>query len=182
VAKDETVLDSLKGLPQPRGQHYEFAHVALAEAIISNPDGFLDELAGSGGEDMLAEIWRRCREKFPSSEDYVDRAGLAATVEQLPSGPRCAVVEMPPPERMGEAYMVAAVVVPGGKLLGLFPRPPGVRYFTLELSYRTKAERTTSLFEWRYSDSGGRSHVTRGTGLAVDRAAFLAAVDEHLGG
>ena len=180
MAKDETVLDSLKGLPQPRGQHYEFAHVALAEAIISNPEGFIDELAASGGEETLAEIWRRCREKFPSSEDYVDRAGLKSSVRELPCGRRCALVVMPPAERMGEAHMIAAVLIPGERKL-IFKKPPTVRYFTLEVSYRKQDEPTTALMEWTYNPNGGRSHANLATGLEADADAFLAAVDEQFG-
>jgi hypothetical protein len=182
MAKDETVLDSLKGLPQPRGQHYEFAHSALPDAVRSNPDGFLRELSGDGAGKMVLEIWNRCRSKFPSSEDRVDERGLAASAAELPGGRSCALVVLPPAERHGEAHMVAAVVVPGERRLGIFRKPPSVRYFTLEVAFESAERQTTALCEWEFTREGGRRHERRAAGVAAERAAFLAAVDEALGG
>ena len=182
MPSDETVLDSLRGLPQPRGQHYHFAHVALADAARSDPEGFLAALEGPEGADFLAEIWRGVKAKYPSSEDRVDERGLAGAVEGLPCGRRCAVVVMPPAERMGEAHMVAAVVTPGERRFGLFKKPAALRYFTLEVSFGKDKAQTTALCEWKFAKSGGKSHVKCGTGLETDRAGFLAAVDEQVGG
>jgi hypothetical protein len=180
VVKDETVLDSLQGLPQPRGHHYDFAHVALADAARSNPEGFLADVRESGAEGLVVEIWRKCRDKFPSSEDRVDGTGLAAVARDLPCGRGCALVVLPKAERMGEAHMIAAVLIPAERLLGIFKKPAEVRFFTMEVSFDAEKQETTALFEWVYAKGGGRAHNKLATGVAVDEAAFLAAVDERV--
>ncbi len=180
MPSDETVLDSLQGLPQPRGQHYHFAHVALADAVRSDPEGILAALAGGGGADFLDEVWRGVKAKFPSSEDRVDERGLAGSVENLPCGKSCAVVIMPRAERLGEAHMIAAVVVPGERRFGLFKKPATLRYFTLEVSFGKDQVDSPALCEWKFAKGGGKSHVKCGADLKVDRAGFLAAVDEQV--
>lgn len=182
MPSDETVLDSLQGLPQPRGQHYHFAHVALANAVRSDPEGILVALAGDQAADFLDEIWRGVKAKFPSAEDRADERGLAGAVEDLPCGKRCAVVVMPPAERIGEAHMIAAVVVPGERRFGLFKKPATLRYFTLEVGFSKGEAENTALCEWKFAKGGGKSHVKCGTDLEVDRAKFLAAVDEQVSG
>ncbi len=181
MAKDETVLDSLQGLPQPRGQHYEFAHVAMSEAVRSDPEGVVATVRESGAEGLVTEVWKRCRQKFPSSEDRADIEGLAAAVVELPCGKNCVLVTLPPPERLGEAYMVAAVVMPAERILGLFKKAPAVRYFTLEVSFDSGQNKTIALCEWVFPKGGGKIHNKLSTGGAVEQAAFLAAVDEQVG-
>jgi hypothetical protein len=131
---------------------------------------------------MILEIWKRCRDRFPSSEDRVDARGLEASAPELPGGRRCALVILPPAERHGEAHMVAAVVLPGERRLGLFRRPPSVRYFTLEVAFESAERQTTVVCEWLFSKEGGRRHERRAAGIAAERTAFLAVVDEALGG
>jgi len=180
MTKDETVLDSLQGLPQPRGQHYEFAHAALSETVRSDPEGFIADVRGSGAAGLVTEVWKRCRQKHPSSEDRVDMEGLAASAEDLPCGLSCALVALPAAERMGEAHMLAAVVMPAERILGLFRKSPAVRYFTLEVSFDSDQNETTAFCEWTFPKGGGKHHERISTGLSVDKSAFLAAVDEQV--
>ncbi len=180
MAKDETVLDSLQGLPQPRGQHYEFAHVALSETVRSDPEGFVSDVRKSGAGGLVTEVWKRCRQKFPSSEDRVDIEGLDASAEELPCGRSCAVVTLPKAGRMGEAHMLAVVVMPAERILGLFKKSPAVRYFTLEVSYDSDQNETTAFCEWVYPKGGGKHHDRISSALSVDKTAFLAAVVERV--
>jgi hypothetical protein len=180
MVKDETVLDSLQGLPQPRGQHYEFAHVAMSETVRSDPEGVVAAVRESGAGGLVTEVWKRCRQKFPSSEDRVDIEGLSATVEELPCGRSCVLITLPSAERMGEAHMIAAVVMPAARILGLFKKSPAVRYFALEVSFDSDQKQTTALCEWAFPKGGGRIHNKLSIGLAVEKPAFLAAVDEQV--
>lgn len=182
MTKDETVLDSLKDLPRPRGVHYHFAHVALPEAARSDPAGFFSALEGAGAGEYLLDLWRNCRAQFPSSEDRAESGGLAGSVRELACGLRCALVVMPPPERMTEAHLAAAVLVPGRRRLGLFKAPDGVRYFTLEITYDDERRELSNLCEWQFGPEGERSRLGLGTGCPVEAEAFLAAVSERAGG
>jgi hypothetical protein len=180
MAKDETVLDSLSGLPQPRKQHYEFVHGILPDAIRSDPEGFLSAVSGQEGKDLVDELWKTCKERFPSTNDKVDPTGLDVTTRELECGHRCILTVMPRAERMGEAHFAAAVIVPGGKMLGLFRKAASVRFFTLEVSFEGRAKETTAFFEWQFNSGGGRSHLGLGSGIAADQEEFLKAVNGRL--
>ena len=63
---------------------------------------------------------------------------------------------------------------PRGRLLGIFPRRPHVRYFTLE---RAEGESRTALCEWA---SGQSDHVPLGDGPSPSEQAFREAIEERL--
>lgn len=180
MAKDETVFDSLKGLPRPRGQHYEFSHSALPGAFLADPGDFLHKLSGPEGRGLPAEIWRACRQRNPSSEDRVEMSSPSVTLEELPGGHRCALAVMPAAERVGESHFSATVVLPGARRLGLFKSPARIRHFTLDVSMDAGKRPTTALLEWLLERDGGLRHRPVCDGLAAGRDAFLAAVAEAL--
>ncbi len=84
----------------------------------------------------------------------------------------CAVVEMPPPHAMTEAYFTAAVLLLDPTQGQLDLATAAVRYFTLELGFSLDNVPQTVLCEWGKDGA----HINYGEGPTSDVEAFMAAV------
>src|SRR5262245_55319743 len=95
-----------------RCRHYTFPHQALPSVAFSGPLGFLGVLASPNARrflaDLLADVTEHCKQHEPVPDFTADDVGVSVgRIGQYP----CAVIEMPPPRAMAEAYFVAAVLL-----------------------------------------------------------------------
>jgi hypothetical protein len=153
----------------PRKQHYAFAHKALPQIFFDNPEGLITGLQNRPGE-VLNFIWNRVGEH---EIEYLSSEGLTAEVRQLPDQTHIALVTMPPPEGMTEAYFMALVYRPHPNKFILFKTQPIVRYLTLEYSLGEENLPTAVLCEWHMD-----RHLNYGAGPEVDLQAFFTTVCE----
>lgn len=167
-----------------RNHHYVFAHVALRQLFFDKPEGFLGVLSSPRAVDLLRDLWEEVGKRVAEAGEGQVLApdGLKATVRSL--GPRpCALVTLPPPEGITEAFMVAAVVnasVEGeGEEAKLVPigDPPSF-YVTLEKGLSDAGRARTVLCAW---DAEG-AHLNYGDGPPPEPAAFLGAVEKLISG
>jgi hypothetical protein len=86
---------------RPRAQHYAFAHRLLRDAALDDPEGTWDAVTKPGSGDFLVDMWIHAK---PEDEDLISPEGLRVDVEG-----DIAIVTLPPPERLTEAYMIALV-------------------------------------------------------------------------
>jgi hypothetical protein len=129
----------------PRRQHYAFAHVLLRDCVLDNPAGAFDAATLPGSGDFLVGLWLSAQD---AKEPAISPEGLRVTVEG-----DIALIALPPPARVAEAYMVAIV------------RDPGA-YFVLE-----KGLQSAFVAEWRRD-----SRIRMRDVAAATKGAFLASV------
>ena len=158
-----------------RCRHYTFAHQALPSVAFSRPVAFLGVLASPDARrflaDLLHDVTEHCKEHEPNPDFTAD--DVAVHVARVGPYP-CAVLEMPPPRAMPEAYFVAAVLLaPYDQEV---PRDVKLRYFTLEKSGPLVPGGLAVLCEW----TADRAHSNFGAGVPPQRDAFLEAIGHLL--
>lgn len=182
---DEDIFRRIEaGRASIRNHHYVFAHVALRQLFFDKPEGFLGVLSSPRAMDLLRDLWGEVGRRVAAAGEgtALPHEGLKATVGSLGKRP-CALVTLPPPEGITEAFMVAAVVnasVEGeGEDAKLVPigDPPSF-YVTLENGLSEKGRPRTVLCAW---DAEG-AHLNYGDGPPAEPAAFLGAVEKLLAG
>ncbi len=154
--------------------HYVFAHYALRQIALSEPLRFLAIAASPEAEQFIDAILHDVAEHCGRKTSFgADAVRIHPTrVHTFP----CAVIELPEPGEMAEAYMVA-VVVP---IDPASDEPPDMdtvqaRYFTLEKGFSMSNEPRTVLAEWDTS-----AHANYGDGPAPTVEAFVQAISEHV--
>jgi hypothetical protein len=159
---------------QPRRQHYHFAHQVLPGLLFSNPERFFQTLA-QDGPGFLEFAWQRSAEPPRGAELSRPNPGsppdgLALRLEQLDPQTRLALITLPPPQAMTEAYFAAAIYHPAAQP----DDAPLLRYLTLEYSMDPATQRPlTMLGEW---DSSQPIHRNWGGGPPPELDAFRSAV------
>lgn len=130
VVRRDRELALARASRPPRRQHYQFAHVLLRDAALADPRGTWDRVTSPGQDlgrpgvgDFLVDLWIAARD---DDEDAISPEGLRVDVDG-----DVAVVTLPPPARIAEAYMIALV-----------RQPPG--YFVLE-----RGASAAFVAEWR---------------------------------
>jgi hypothetical protein len=151
---------------EPHRHHYLFAHRELPMAAFRyGPDLVRVARGGNLGEG-LTKLWVDLGTALPPA-DRLGPEGLGASWHDL-GGYEVALVRMPPPGGVTDAYLAAIAVPKDGEK---------VRYLVLERSVAGDTGLpTTVLGEWL---SAG-DHVNLGAGPPPDPALFLAAVRERL--
>lgn len=149
---------------QPRPQHYLYAHRVLPTLFYQNPQHFLSILI-TDGIAFLRFFWDRTLQD-QGDEPRTPPQGMNYETRGLDDGTVIAIIELPPPERMAEAYFVAAVFHEAD------PHPL-MRYFTLELGL-SLFENTprTVLCEW----TADGKHLNFGDGPAPESKPFFDAI------
>jgi hypothetical protein len=151
----------------PRRQHYHFAHVALREKAMSFPKALVDNLRGESGLRRLSFYWTSVAMAVKrAEEEFIPADGLACFAVDLSEEYYGVVVQLPPPERMAEAYFVAIIVRDSGDDTNV-----RCRYITLELGRNEDGSRRTVLGEWKDG-----SHFSYRSGPPPGREAFIEAV------
>lgn len=158
----------------PRPFYYVLAHVALRELAMSDPGRFLEAVSGDGASLFLQQIWDRVRADVAPDKEIPTEL-IRCNVDNLAGGRHLAVINMPTPGRITEAFFVAALVDQPAKHLGFLTRRPTCRYFTLELGESDEGEPETIFCEW-LRDKGGVSHHNYGPIQSGGRDGFVYAI------
>src|SRR5262249_28531989 len=134
---------------ETRQAHYVFAHYALRSVALNDPLYYLGVLATPDGPRMLDDLLKRVAEHARPGDLPPDFSAADCRIHTARAGGYpCAVVELPTPRAMTEAYFTAAVL-----LLDTTQEQPDlknaeVRYFTLEHGLSLNGAPRTVLCEW----------------------------------
>ncbi len=97
-----------KEQPLYRSQHYIFVHEVLRNLFFDEPHNIIAILMADKANDALLDLWHRVEKVFkdltPSSPD-----GLTCEVRTLKDGTVVVLINLPPPQKMCEAHLVALV-------------------------------------------------------------------------
>lgn len=164
------------------GLHYIFAHQYLPRILFGDPQLGLGLALRYDRSKMLETMWNHCRKSASETQKNDEPTGLAVTGGTVGSGIAVAVITMPPPKDMADAYYVCVVTAftpgPDGT-----PRAGNVAYYTLEKTFSlsqitdrkptgTTEPAPTILGQW---DKRG-NHANFGPGPAPDSPdAFVSA-------
>jgi hypothetical protein len=162
----ETILDAYDDEPEPRQQHYGFAHMVLPSIFLGNPRAVLHKLIREG-DLWVRQVWEECGSRVPAEGRVV---GASPTVRVVQGeGFSVALITMPPPLSSTEAYYLACVEGVKRKWL-LFPMRTH-RYFTLE-----KSMEGAFVGEWA---AVGQHRLYDDDDIPISDAAFLEWVSRH---
>ena len=152
--------------------HYVFAHYALRTVAISSPLEFLAACASPESEKFPSSILRSVEDQCNRKACF-DASSIKVHQSRVGDFP-CAILEMPEPSEMAQAYMIAFVV--------LVNRESGIsadmnsvdsKCFTLEKSASLSGEPCTVLGGWDES-----MHSNYGSGPAPNVTDFSLALNE----
>jgi hypothetical protein len=162
---------------QPRCPHYTFAHQALRSVALADPLPCLGLLASADAGRFLAGLLESVSEHCAALGEKADFTADDIRVHPTRVGSYpCAVVQMPPPRAITEAFFVALVLLAAPEDPPERPEDARLRYFTLEKGFSLDGSERTVLCEWTET-----RHVNYGDGPAPHVEAFVAAVSELLG-
>lgn len=150
---------------EPRVSHYLFAHRAVPRAFLRDPAPIMGILGSEDGMKFLSGMLDILDAEVDPNERF-DRASLRLTCYPLRGDAFAAVVTMPPPVRVFEAYFVG--------LVARFGEAPLARAFALELAGPPGPGAPTKICEW---DTEGRFEVVDSDGCAADASAFVEAIE-----
>jgi hypothetical protein len=155
----------------PRIHHYEFAHRFLPTMAWQHPSEALVALASTQAIGYLSSLWRSLGWQLPAYE-RIEPQGLNCDVRRYGDFV-IAVITLPPPVAIPEAYFTALVFSPAGSMSQDGLQQLALRYLTLEASYDwSNQEERTVLGEW--TAQGG--HLNYGTGPGPNPQEFLLSV------
>ncbi len=148
---------------KPRQQYYTYAHRLLPMLFFDKPDMFMKIMRHPNALDFLRSQWDMLSKHTGNTDPYT---GLDYETRALEDGTFIAIITLPPPVTVTEAYYVAAVYRPAVPDL-----PPVIRYFTLEFgaSFDPSAPQRRVLCEWLKTPQ----HMNYGGQDAPDQAGFL---------
>ena len=135
----------------PRLHHYAFAHKIIPSTFFQYPANFIMMLSHRADE-FLHEVWNNLGQNL-EPEDIVVPEGLACEVRRVEGSKLGALISLPPPQRVTEAYFVAPVFQPP-----MEGKEAQARYITLE--YNPEMDSMSALGEW----TAGDSHLYMGEG------------------
>ncbi|MBX7172787.1 MAG: serine/threonine protein kinase [Pyrinomonadaceae bacterium] len=154
----------------PRKQHYTFAHVYLREKL-PHAKLFIENITKTDSK-FLNSYWVQSAMYFkPKEDEFLPPEGLCAYPFKLSSSVYGAIIQLPPPIRMAEAFFVAVVLEEINNSSEV-----KTRYITLELSANRDGSAKTIVGEWRAG-----SHANYGTGPEPTPELFLEKVQEMIG-
>jgi hypothetical protein len=158
--------------PARREHHYTFAHLALPQLFLSNPERFLGAMNQDGGA-FLEHFWKKVGEQVPR-EQVLSSEGMAFDVRSDPQAV-LAIVRLPPARVEAEALLVGCHY---WRAPPQDPATPRARYFTLELRGQEAGQPQTFLGEWE-QENGHLSHVNHGEGPHTVQD-FIAAIQHRV--
>jgi len=161
-------------LDEPRCDHYSFAHYALRIVAHENPWQCLAVLASPEAQtflsDLLNSVAGHCKER---GKDSNLRASDIIIHRVRAGGRPCAVLEMPLPRAIAEAFYMAVVLLVDPSSESPESEKGAIRYFTLEKGVVLDGPPRTVLCEW----TAEGSHVNFGDGPAPRVHAFVQAIE-----
>ena len=154
-------------LGDPRPHHYEFAHRFMPGVFFADPAGFFTNLRQKGIA-ILQMAWYFAAKHLPP-ELHLPGDGLAFAFYELGAGYSTAIIVLPQPQGLTEAFFVAPALWPprsGGTA-------PDVQFLTVELSQHIPSSDRFAFFgAW----TPNRTHVNMGVAPAWTLDAF----QEHI--
>jgi hypothetical protein len=162
---------------ETRQAHYVFAHYALRSVALNDPVFYLGVLASPAGSQFLDDLLTTVSEHARPDDPPPDFSAADCRIHTVRAGVYpCAVVEMPPPRAMTEAYFTAAVLLldPAQEQADL--TNAAVRYFTLEQGFDLEGHSRTVLCEWNKDGT----HVNFGEGPSPTVERFVSALSRRL--
>lgn len=151
-----------------RDCHYIFAHRLLPHLFLKNPGNFIKALKEKGVT-LLSDIWNHIGENPESTAPMAE--GLKLEFREAGRNTDIALVTLPEPAVMTEAYFVAMIYRDMGRRFFFFKRRY-TRYITLELGFDMENPRTV-LCEWDKN-----AHYNMGDGPRPELSAFFKKVCE----
>jgi hypothetical protein len=174
------LLDFLKRKPRvpPEDEgpspDYVFAHYALRQIALSDPLHLLAVAASPEAKPFFEHVLKLVADQCGRRASF-DAASLKIHATRV-NDYACAVIELPEPREVAEAFMVALVL----PIETSADKPPKIdeaqaRYFTLEKGFALSNEPRTVLAEW-----DAQRHSNYGDGPAPTVDEFVAALGGHL--
>ncbi|MGI8786914.1 MAG: hypothetical protein ACR2HG_04035 [Pyrinomonadaceae bacterium] len=155
----------------PRRQHYYFAHIYLRDGAFSHPKLFIDELFKDDSTQYLKIRWAiNGFDSKAEEDDFIPADGLEAFPIKIGNDFYGALVQLPKPERMAEAYFVAIVLPTDADA------STPCNFFTLEFSRYDDGSDKTVLGNW----AGEGAHFNLGSGPMPEKQAFIDAIEERM--
>lgn len=173
-ALPEAQLDDAWLLTQrPRPHHYHLVHYVLRMVAFTQPVDCLGHLASEGAEEFVEHLWDMTVECCPDDAGAPDfaPADIDVHIARIGEYP-CAVVEMPPPRKMTEAYFAGLLIPVELDELADGRTEVPLRYFTLEYTVDERDAASTVLCEW----TADGDHLNGGSGPEPTLGAFLQAI------
>ncbi len=131
-------------MKEPRPHHYIFAHRVLPALFLNDPPKFIETIS-AGQDNFVHWLWKRVGEKeVQNASDRIAPNGLSCAIMRAEDNATVAIVTLPPPEGMTEAYFVALVYWPQEDAA----LAPAARYITLEHGMQADGSPRTVLCEW----------------------------------
>lgn len=123
---------NLRVVSATRPHHYTFAHRATPGAFWRDPAEFVSTLRSEHGLEIVTNAWNAIGADVAESGagEALAADGLRVTATEL-DGRDAAIISLPAPESMTEAWFIAVVAPPPFTPAGDDGTPAG-RYFTLE--------------------------------------------------
>jgi hypothetical protein len=161
---------------ETRPIHYLFAHYALRSVALNDPVFYFNALASPDARKFLTNLLQTTADHARPGDPPADFTADDLTVHTVRAGAYpCAVVEMPQPQAMTEAYFTAAVLLVDAADESPHLVGAPVRYFTLEKSFDLDGNAIAMMCEWGKDGS----HANFGGGPPPRLDDFVKAV-EHL--
>ena len=163
-----------------RLQHHQFAHQVLPKALFADPSAVLVPLvsatgSSAEGREHLLRFWEAAGED--ASENHkVSPDSLTYSMVVLGHPNSTAfLIELPPPVKKPEAFMVLIVFDAPGLTCGTLRH---LRYFALQYDTDKNAPHKTWLCEWKPQENGKLEYVDLGAGPPPEKSAFMARVQQ----
>ncbi len=153
----------------PRDHHYAFAHRVLPAVFYSDPGKFFEILNTEGS--FLRFLWKQVGSELAEG-NRLAADELRYDINYLENGTMIALVTLPSPQGVTEAYFVAIVYRPPARQHKFFEEKALVRFITLEYGAQMDGAPRTVLCEW----NAKRMHLNLGDGPEPKAEAFLEAV------
>lgn len=150
-------------LHKPRKDHYFFVHRFLRDRVNELPKVTFETLSRESAKDYLSVHWWQIGVSLGlTPEETVSADGIECFPMKISEDCHAIAVQLPCPQRQGEAYFVAIVY---------WRSSNKTRYFTLEKAEIGQRTEETFLCEWLDGN-----HINYGQGPNPDKKHFLWAV------
>jgi hypothetical protein len=155
---------------------YAFAHVAMRQVALADPLRYLAILGSEQGQEFIADMIRAVAENVKGPGPDFTAADVHVHLGRVGQHP-CAILEMPKPLEVPEAFFTATVALVDIDA----PSEPregtkiAARYFTLEKGFADEGGGRTVFCEWTES-----AHLNFGDGPPATVQDFVAAIEKAL--
>ena len=149
-----------------RPHHYTFAHRATPGAFWRDPSEFVAALRSENGQEIVTNVWNAIGSDIEEAGvgEALQSDGLHVTPAEL-DGRDAAIITLPTPEVMTEAWFIA-VVAPPPYVTVETDDPAAARYFTLEKTISLAPDGTDEpdgdlavLCEWTHDGTHANTSV-----------------------